>query len=379
MKTLLIITAIVFLYSTTFLKAQGIYITSKYSDCDDKHSSETEAGVFEQWVEGALFKEFPCATVLSATDEKTLIQYNRQLSLLGNNEAADQIMEGLGTDRTFVVQLTVARYKTYFMFKALCIGSKLKESISYDVRQLPVDYSDTEIMNLIYSMRDKLVKNLSYAEPCAYKGEINLISNEVSESKDSTNSLTKCDGYIGSKMRVDKSKTETNAEWKFNKISRIAATGTVKWHIVSAGNKVDSTDCYLCKSGKLAYRRSELITESEFNGSGVPKDVKVEGKEYFRISTILTFKEDSTFFIALHGSAGFAEGDVKTREKINGCDKTDLTNLTKAYKSVDLSVTLGPFKGSPMDKELHAEGVMERKNSISTSGTFRYNFTLRRK
>jgi hypothetical protein len=116
-----------------------------------------------------------------------------------------------------------------------------------------------------------------------------------------------------------------------------------------------------------------------FKGSGVPKDVRVETKDYFRLSTTLKFNEDSTFYLTLHGSAGFVDADVTQNETITGCDKNDKRYISSSSKSVYISVTLGPFTGSPMDKDLHAEGVQDVKNSINSSGRFKYNFTLKRK
>jgi hypothetical protein len=332
-------------------------------------------------------KELPCFSILFKSDIQAMLGHERDRALLGNpdDEAFEEMLRQFTNfDYVMVSNLSCSNDKVTIS------GSKLSNrTVKVENKYTKTGTNDN--VEFIDNYAKEFINDLMYSEPCPYKGEIKI---EDLESKSIDTSYTKnilCGDLAnnkGTEEGIYKENKQVIRKIELNKIKRLEAEGTFTSTMNSdIYSKFVNNDCYVCSMDKTD---ATVITTGDFSSEETQKlNWTISGIASFQDSdknskaseVAIHFARNGTYTVEVKAVSEYGSYDGSKNVKTNStCDGQNSKKDAISYKINDIfNYTLGPFKGTPYDKELKENGSQEYKSGETKEEkhklTFGFNFT----
>jgi hypothetical protein len=287
-----------------------------------------------------------------------------------------EIAGGMGAD--YHVFLKLIMDNDYYSFSARFVDEKTKNTLVDKVRQS----TESNLAKDLQSFAKEFVKEVAYeVELCPYKGPVNLKIVETLKRQTSTKEPIFCEDKWKEHNRSSSVDNEDVQEWKLNKIGRKGSSdGNMTWDLSEHSQEIDKNDCYECVSGSVGARSSEKTVTRTSGIKGISRESKVVDDALWDSKVRTKFNRDGTYFLILKAASKKGTSTTQTKETISGaCDPNVKSESKKSTKDIPLdNFRLGPFKGTPYDKDLKEKNKVVTKSTSDQESYYEFDFTLSR-
>ncbi len=272
-----------------------------------------------------------------------------------------------------------------------------KERITNDQIYVTLEFIDVRKTNVLvrkmYTIKDlaeasslkgkeiakDFIEEISYLEICPYKGPVSVKIYENKNEKAEDKHAVFCGGEMKEFSRITKTYSRDNTRWNLNKIGHESTNGTFNWELFTETVETENNECYPCTSGKIEKRISNKTTTVKADISDLSNKSNKYEHEAKDARVKIKFEKGGTYQLYLRASSEKGAQTTIIKENITGhCDTKEINETHPSQRNVPLDLVLGPFKGSPMDKKLHAKGSKILSESSNGKSYYEYDFTLSR-
>jgi hypothetical protein len=335
-------------------------------------SARSAAERTENILAKALLKEFPDLEEYTTEDQLAFVEYNRKQALLGSEEVA--------TENLSKVQKMLTGYHWVLNTTVTPVG---KDQLSLDLACIPLTkewgdpFSNTIRLQAMTNMdqgsadTEKLandfVKAFAYFEPEPYQGEIKVTVDEKGHDHQETTTPVYCNGADQTYHRTEDHQVESSFVWTFQKkFRRFVSEADCSFSKLDTREFLEEDPCHDCPPPPK-FRQAALVTTTksrdEGSGQGVRNDLKPSYKDPdippYTIYTHVRvrFLPDATFTLFIQATSKNGKGTYHSETKAEGsCGNSHPPPVDRETTPWDgLGHTFGPFKGSPLDKQLKAD------------------------
>jgi hypothetical protein len=353
-------------------------------------SVDGEVSLLKSDLAEILEKELPCFDILFRSDIQALLGNQRDRALLGNPDDAaveEMLRQFANFDYIMVFNLSC------FNDKVTISGSKFS---SRNVAKVENKYTQTgtnDNVEFIDNYAKAFIDDLMYSEPCPYKGTLKIddLATETHDSiSDRSIICSNLASTHGTEKFVLKEKREVIRKIELNKIKKLAAEGSYTSSMnYDKYSKYVNDDCYICSMDgtdatiKTTGDYSDEITEkSQWHISGIASYKNDSDNSIKDSEVALHFDKNGTYTVEVKAVSDYGQFEASRTEKTNSTCAGQNTKKDDpvSYKVNDIfKFALGPFKGTPFDKELKESGTMNSgKTNSKEKHTITYEFNFSR-
>lgn len=350
-------------------------------------ANDNEARLFHGlsiYAEKEIKEEFPGTEIWTLSSVQQMANGLREFAILGDEKAADGFSSLLSnvTQADYLFYITVR-----IIGKQFFLGLRLDDPYAKNIglmRKTESRSSENELMDLI----DDFVKEMAYFEICPYRGDLNITINSETNNRNDNSYGTFCNNKPGTYKMWRTTKGKSSVEWSLSKIAKYKCDGNVDGTFDEEFVTHIENPCHACPSGTVGFRKShEVVTRkssveklSAISVSHVSKRTG-ENESFKDARARIVFRKDGTYLIEIKASSDYFNGDIHEREEVEGiCETQGKDKTHQQLINIPLNVILGPFNGTPWDKQFADQGEKPVNNpEINETGTYSYSFNLSRR
>lgn len=386
MKTrcLVLLFLIVIIAGNSFAQRTQFYIKSTVGGLYPKEIEGLPA-YFATLFDNSLKEKYSCTTVLTTSDVRDLLGWERQRQLLGSGseESQKSLAEALGVDYLVSFEVSVAVGEK-FIASGTLIPMRAKPVFPLIKASAYSNYSKESFDQIDANLKEvakKLVDGLKKYEICPFKGEINVKITSTKKDKQTEEYPTYCNGVDGTYHKTTTINNYSENDWTIKKIGKESADGTVLFNLSEELTIDEINPCYECSPTKQGQRTyyAKTTTYADIQKSTAgnnSSDIIVDSAR-----VLLNFLDDGTYTVRIKAASKL--GSKKTIEEVKAQGVCDNINEPpkKTTNKIDegLYELLGPFTGTAEDKILSQKDTIKRVDPVSKEETtIEYEFYLTR-
>jgi len=335
----------------------------------------------------AIGKELPCFDIATRSDIVTMLENARYNEINFGHVDNDILPDAANKlDADYVIALTIRCYGN----NSFLVSGTMRKGGDVKPQNRLSRIGDPSTNDFINQYAKDFLEDILYSEPCPYKGKIKI---EDLEAKSVDSSYTKnilCGDLAnnkGTEEHVYKETRNVNRKISLNKIKRLEAEGTFTSDMTNdIYSKYVNNDCYVCvMDGTDATVKttgdfsSEETQKLQWNISGIASFQ--DSDKYTKASEVeLHFERNGTYTVEVKALSEYGAFSGSKIEKTNStCAGQNSKKDEISYKINDIfKYSLGPFKGTPYDKELKENGSTnynDNANKEKHKIAYEFNFS----
>lgn len=344
----------------------------------------------------AILKAFPCVSMLSGDDAKTILKFTRERENISPLD--EKSSEAMQADLQELNGAAKAR------FYVLIQVNGIKETVEMTVKFLDrlaeknnitlvrrVSGPGDAAFGPIREMAEELVREMAYLEICPYTGPVTLTVNSNKKKDETSEYPISCPAIDGMYKRRQQEEVNVVQHWRLERTGKPDTSGEMTATIYEKREDREENSCYPCSSGRKAGRTNTKTTTIKAEVNGLSTRSRVMGEQENHDATInLAFARNGTYTIRISGSSEAANYRGKTQETTEGsCDLVNKTadlseeqinTLIMYNRSLPLTVPMTTFPGTPFDKRLTGKKEIPLHDPLTgENATITLEFNLQRK
>lgn len=366
--------------SKSFERCATVFIKAMAVDYDTSGTAESYARVLENFMSQELWDGYDgAASVLTAGDARTLIQNDRDRALLGasrGTETLDKVARAFDADYFLLLQVTRSR-SAITLTANLYRPSKTKV-LAHRERSLTAGGLTADLKAFV----KEVAREVAYvAEICPYQGPVTARIVETRKSSRTSTGSVFCNKEWRALNRSNTVDNSDDQHWQLERRMRSGGSkGKLTWRVSENTRETEEHGCYPCRSGTPAARTSDRKVTTTTEVEGVSRASAAVDPELWDAIVRLEFKKDSTYtvFVRAASDRGLARRTIS--HAVTGACDTDGENENRSgARSAPLELRLGPFRGTPFDKQLRAKDRIDVKQTDEWVSYIEFSFDLKRK
>lgn len=354
---------------------------------DQSVEAQVLAEALSNSVQGAIARAFPCLLVLTRSDVRALIDFQRQQHLLGT-PIDEELQKGQAkmariSDAKYVIIGEAKGVAPPYSLRFAAVKRDMKRDFFFAEGNVFSSYKaaasaiEPWTKQLLVAFVEKATKERFENEVCPYKGpvEVTVLVERKQEERDTFTEF--CNGGDQQGWQSRAVTSHGKQVWKLRRFGNPQTDGTVDYSLSEETIRDESNGCYRCKSGRKGGRtlKDKALTVSSAAGLSYSSFKKGEGSDNKDATIKLHFFGDGTYKIVVRATT--AEGHRRKTHRVTAEGTCDLVNTNMSETTVftePLEMSFGPFNGSVTDPKLSGKKtqVVKKINGESTEYTIEF-------